>query len=32
VLLVWLVMPETRVANGDAAADEPAAASPEQAR
>lgn len=31
VLLVWLVMPETRVENGDAAADEPAAASPEQA-
>ena len=31
MLLVWLVMPETRVANGDAAADEPAAASPEQA-
>ncbi|RQS76097.1 MFS transporter [Burkholderia sp. Bp8963] len=31
VLLVWLVMPETRVVNGDDAAEEPAAASPEQA-
>lgn len=31
VLLVWLGMPETRVENGDSPADEPAAASPEQA-